>query len=240
MLYSICTITRDFLQINDFVEYHLDIGFDRIVLYDNYSNPPVDIQDDRVEIIRWNREIISCNAYNDYAVKNRHIAGWTAYIDEDEFINTNGRNIKEAMLEFQDFDTLALSWRLFGDKIDDGDEVETKFWKKYKYYVPSDEDPYGINNHQKVICKNTMVQRFENPHYAILESGKQSKNVYGEIVNGPFSRPIHEKIWIDHFHCRGFEDYLRRKSIKVAGVCATVEQITSHYHKHSSSAIRKL
>ena len=46
MIYSICTSTRDFLEINDFVEYHLDIGFDRIVLYDNFSDPPVTIQND--------------------------------------------------------------------------------------------------------------------------------------------------------------------------------------------------
>ena len=240
MIYSVCTITRDFLEINDFVEYHLDIGFDRIVLYDNYSNPPVNIYDDRVEIIRWNKEAISCNAYNDYVLKNKHTSGWTAFIDEDEFINTNGRNIKEVMLEFQQFDTLSLSWRMFGDKIDDGDEIETKFWKKYKYYIPIDEDPDCVNCHQKVICKNTAVQRFVNPHYAILESGKQSKNVYGEVVNGSFSRPIHEKIWIDHFHCRGFENYLRRKSIKVNGVCDTVENITGTYYYHTNLAIKKL
>ena len=237
MIYSICTSTRDFLEINDFVEYHLDIGFDRIVLYDNFSDPPVTIQNDKVHVIRWERELISCNAFNDYISKNNNIDGWTAFIDEDEFINTNGRHIKDAMDEFQTFDSISLSWRLFGDKIDD--VTETKFWKKYKYHSPNDHVS-KINNHQKIICKNNSVHSFTNPHYPSFRPGKISKNVNGEVVYGSLSETIQEKIWIDHFHCRGLDDYIKRKSIKINNRCQTVQQITESYIYHNSIATNKL
>jgi hypothetical protein len=235
MIYTICTPTRNFLEINDFVEYHLNIGFDRIVLYDNLSTPPVKIDDNRVNVIRWEHELISCNAFNDYISKNNQLEGWTAFIDEDEFINTNNKNIKEVMNEFQDFDSLSLSWRLFGDRIDD--EFETKFWKKYKYHIPNNHD---INYHTKIICKNDAVKLFSNPHYPSFKDGKKSKNVKGQIVDSPFSIPIHEKIWIDHFHCRGLDDYVKRKSIKINNTCPTIEQIIESYNHHNLLAINKL
>jgi len=243
MTYTICTATRDFDAINDFVEYHLDIGFDKIVIYDNFSNPPVNIKNDKVEIIRWEHELVDSNAFNDHITKIRqnNIEGWTAFLDEDEFINTDNRNIKDAMDEFQSYDCLSLCWRLFGDKIDPEDEHETKFWKKYKYHIPNDGPGRDINRHQKVMCKNSSIIAIHNPHYAFLKTGKFSINVNGQISRGAFAlEPVHEKIWIDHFHCRGLDDYIKRKSIKINNRCPSIERITESYTHHTSLATKKL
>ena len=129
MVYSICCVTRDCDFINQFIEYHLNLGFDRITIYDNLSIIPVKYEDNRVIIKRYEGFYgAGYIPYNEHAKQYENENGWTAYIDEDEFIETRGLSIQEAMIPFQNYDSLALDWRIFGDKIDK-EEISDKIYE---------------------------------------------------------------------------------------------------------------
>jgi hypothetical protein len=246
MIYSICVHTRDFKYIDEFIQHHLDLGFDRIVIYDNLSKIPVTYNDNRVIIIDWNVPLVRLNTYNDYIKNYCDVDGWTAFIDEDEFINTNGLNIKDVMSEFKDFDSLAINWRLFGDVVDD-DNNSTSIRGKYLYHFETDETLSSGNSHIKTISKNDSLRKFDTmPHYPFFKSGKVNKNVRGEEVYGAFSKPDHTKIWIDHYHLRGLDDYLMRKWVGLENNAhllqtkRTKQNVLDTYYQHRNLATQKL
>ena len=93
MFNVICAIAKnENLYINDWVNWHLDLGFDKIYLYDNndidtqYVGDFIE-QKDKVEIfdIRGKHETgLQIKCYNEFY--NSHLFDWCAFIDIDEFI----------------------------------------------------------------------------------------------------------------------------------------------------------
>lgn len=246
MKYSVCCHTRDFEHINDFIEHHLNLGFDRIVIYDNKSVVPVKYDDERV-IVHLYEGLIGppYDTYNDYVKRYCNEAGWTAFIDEDEFINTKGRTIQEAMKEFQHYDSLALNWRIFGDKIDVGNE-ETNIVKKYIYHVPEEwTGGNGGANHKsyiKSIVKNDAVVKFVDPHYPVLKPKKYNRGVRGQIVHGSVTeiKDVTSSIWIDHYHFRGLENYIARQTRPIAGrKTRSVKEVKDMYDTNIVIATKK-
>lgn len=218
MKFSICTLTRDCYFINDFIEYHLNLGFDRITIYDNLSIKPVEYNDPRVIIIKDSRFYGSDYvAYNEHAKQYSKEEGFTAYIDEDEFIETRGLSIQEAMKPYMNYDSLALDWRIFGDKIDEGNKSE-KIWEKYLYHVPNElTDPNGLN-YVKSIIKNSAILKFIDPHYANLKEGKFNKGIHGNIVIGSVTNIKDVNgFCINHYYFRGRNEYIQRQTRPIAG-----------------------
>jgi hypothetical protein len=235
--YNICCHTRDFPQINEFIEHHLKLGFDKIVIYDNMSIEPIHYEHEKVQIIRWNEKIVDFNTYNHY-LANHNVEGvWTAFIDEDEFINTNGVQIQEVMAKFQHYDSLGINWRVFSDKVDEDNQGQTLI-EKYRYYAPLSAE---ISKHIKTFCKNVLVQRFSHPHFPIFKTKKVNRSVKGEIIDNAFCEPSHDTIWLDHYHMRGYEDYVKRQTrwIHILGQ-KSVQAVTDTYNLHKSGCTEKL
>jgi len=235
---SISCHTRDFDEIEQFIEHHLNLGFDRVVLYDNLSKIPVKYDDDRVIIIRWEKPV-TCketgqkSTYTHYIENYSNVNGWTAFIDEDEFINTKGINIKDVLKNFSDYDSLGINWKLFGDKVDENNN-SSNIVEKYLYHMPIEQ---VTNNHIKTICRNENVIKFINPHAPILKQGKYNRNIKGDIIPNYFSTADWSKIWIDHYHVRGLENYIYRKSLN--SQYNNKEKIIEAYYRHNNFATQK-
>jgi hypothetical protein len=238
MKYNICCHTRDFEYIIEWIEHHLNLGFDKIVIYDNKSVIPVVYEHPNVEIIKWDKQIIGFNTYNDYLTNHQYDDIWTAFIDEDEFINTNNVDIKEVMNNFQNYDSLCINWRLFGDIIDDDNDSQLLV-DKYLYHAPKSCD---INKHIKTFCKNSSISKISHPHFPIFKKGKVNKDVKGNIVASAWTKePYWETIWIDHYHLRGFDNYMMRKSMWVDQLGIPNEKnIIKSYEIHKSLITEKL
>lgn len=233
MIYSICCVTRDCEFIDQFIEHHLNLGFNRITIYDNMSINPVKYDDDRV-IIKLYDGFYGAGyiPYNEHAQQYKNENGWCAYIDEDEFIFTNGKSIQEAMEKYQNYDALALDWLIFGDKVDEGNTSE-KLTEKYLYHVPFYwKDPSG-RNYVKTIVKNENVVKFIDPHYAILEKGKINKGINGNRVMGSVNsfKDVSSGFHINHYYFRGLEAYVKRQTRPIAGRASrTVKDATDMYN----------
>ena len=236
MTFSICCVTRDCDFINDFIEYHLNIGFDRITIYDNISVIPVVYDDPRVIIIRYEGFYgAGYIPYNEHAKKYEKEKGFTAYIDEDEFIETCGKLIQQAMQPYMEYDSLALDWRIFGDKIDEGNN-STKIWEKYLYHIPNEwTDPKGLN-YVKSIVNNQSVLNFSDPHYPNLKQGKANKGVNGNVVNGSVTQLKDVSgLCINHYYFRGRAQYIERQTRPIAGRASrTIEDAANMYDSCNS------
>ena len=104
--------------LDEWVKYHLEIGFEHIVIYDNKSIVPVKNRwgKKKVTVLRENREFegsVEDNCHND-TVRNFD-ANWIARIDIDEFIVLKKHNqIGELLEGYKDFGGLGINWRIFG------------------------------------------------------------------------------------------------------------------------------
>src|ERR1035437_8588402 len=89
MDYSIIStyVREDNDYLDEWVQYHLAIGFEHIVMYDHRSIVPVqNIWGGMVTVIRIDRESLFKPTYLTQDTLKTHPAYWMAGIDVDEFI----------------------------------------------------------------------------------------------------------------------------------------------------------
>ncbi len=119
---GICAIFRDEApDLLEWIAYHLTIGFDHIVLYDNGSSdggaelvtgsPFAPL----VTIIAWPQQPAQLAAYQHFRDTFADRFEWVAFIDIDEFVHPLEHNsIKAVLPRYGDVSSVALQWLTFG------------------------------------------------------------------------------------------------------------------------------
>jgi len=157
--------------LDEWVRYHLGIGFDHIVIYDNKSTVPVqNLWGDKVTVILEDRKFQSSdddNCHND-TLKNFD-ANWIARIDVDEFIVLKKHdNINELLEPYKEFGGLGINWRIFGTsghiKKPTGKVVDNYLWR-----VPDSctEIINGGSSHLKTIVRREFCVKIHQPHFCL-------------------------------------------------------------------------
>ena len=111
MKFALCAIAgNENLYIREWVEHHLNIGFDKIIIYAN--DPKEDpnlilfdyVMQNKVEIIPWYKTntpdgsfqgMVQCPAYNDCLHRYGIEFDWIAFFDIDEFLTMEYENINQ-------------------------------------------------------------------------------------------------------------------------------------------------
>ena len=121
-LYTICAIAKqEYDYICDWIDYHLNIGYDKIVIYDN-NDPDGErydellrdfIADDRVEIRDARGAVaVQQEVYNEYYRESAF--KWTTIIDLDEFVTFTPespyQDIKSFISMYEDSDAYMIPW----------------------------------------------------------------------------------------------------------------------------------
>jgi hypothetical protein len=114
---GICAIAKDEDNyINEWIDYHLGIGFDFIVVYMNnwrYSGKPLP---KNVQLVPADGEIMQLPAYNHFVRETRGNMDFAAFIDIDEFIALrDDKNVKDCLRRYADTPGLFLNWINMGD-----------------------------------------------------------------------------------------------------------------------------
>ena len=123
----ICAIAKnEHLYINEWVNYYLKLGFDKIYLYDNDDLDAERVENfidsdllDRVEIVDYRgikRHHLQHYVYDSFYRKQKDNFDWVFFVDIDEFL-VGIDNIKDFLKNpvFRWFDQIRFKWRLFGD-----------------------------------------------------------------------------------------------------------------------------
>ena len=121
----ICSIAKnEDLYINDWIQYHLNIGFNHIFIFDNNDkNFLIEIIDekflDKVTVFDIHKkQLMQFKAYDNFYKNFFNIIEWCAYIDIDEFIVLkNWRNIEDFLNDkkFTKAQVIRLNWEIYGD-----------------------------------------------------------------------------------------------------------------------------
>jgi Uncharacterized enzyme of heme biosynthesis len=219
---AVCLIARDEnAYIREWAEYHLRIGFDAVILYDNESTTP--LADELTDLAALGRVLAHTipsdpegwiktqgNAYTDCMERYRDAFRWIAVIDSDEFlVPKHTRNIKEFLGEYECYGAVVANWVMFGSS---GVAVNESGSQIFTFIHTADEEKTTI----KSIVQPRKVLAFTGPHGADLLPGHFAVSadhfpLEPCVYSAPFTG---DRIQLNHYWWRSREDYQAKTALK--------------------------
>jgi len=205
MNYSILSanIRDDNDYLDEWIDYHLSIGFEHIVIYDHLSKVPVKSKWDNVTVYRLERESLFIPEFIHNFTLQNHKSFWMAHFDVDEFIVLlQHKNINELLQGYEDHGAVGVPWSMFGSS---GHVLKPKGLVKDNYlYRREDENPEWI----KSIINTRFCKRIDDPHYGIYS--RPAVNEAFEQIEGSRATSPRKLIKLNHYFTRSLEEYKRK------------------------------
>lgn len=174
MIYSLLTtrVRDDNSYLDEWVKYHLKIGFDRIVIYDNLSHVPVIPQwGDKVTVSVDNSEFRVFPPFNTHDwVINLIKPYWLLHLDVDEFLVLyQHKSVNDLFRLFEIYGGLVINWSIYGSS---GHIKRPEGFVKDNYLYRTPDNYIGEQGGNSIgkIAMNTMyLKGVVNPHFAVSE-----------------------------------------------------------------------
>ena len=232
---SVCRGERPYVR--EFVEYHLNLGFDRIIIGDN--NDPGD-----TSLFRQLGDLIGPGYVTLYSLHGQTSVQkefyndiiktvpyrWAAFIDVDEFLtfadDVPYKTIGEFLNVNRGISAYKVNWLLYGDN-DKVNFEEGRVVDRFPEHLPTGittEGEIPDNSHVKVILRgDEMDARFlYSPHVA--EHVSQYYSPSGDRVDGsPFNTNIDFKVlYLRHYYTKTIEEWTTYKMSRGYADCKYV------------------
>jgi hypothetical protein len=205
----------------DFIKYHRSIGIDRFCIldrnyaktYEAFKNEPDIVVGDfpegpqNLHADAWSRLITECRS------GGLTPSSWLILIDADQVIvpetipSTKAKtdDVKDILREYEGFASLQCSWHSFGSN---GHLTKTA-GSVYERFTKRAVPDTGLNRHTQSCVQPDRVlsDKPADPHHVRLAAGEISVNCHREAVNGPFTRPNHDIMWVGHYISKSKEEW---------------------------------
>ncbi|WP_342150080.1 glycosyltransferase family 2 protein [Methylorubrum sp. SB2] len=203
----------------EWIAFHLSIGIDRILVYDNDSS------DDGAAIVRalegrfpvhgvsWpsgEHESPQLAAYAD-ALKRAARSEWVLFIDIDEFAVPFGYSDWPAFLATlpPDVSCVGLNTRVFGSSGRVADDYDLVL----KTFTRCSAPGFAFNRHIKTLARpGDVAEMFI--HHAVLRSGRAVDSALADLVlplPGRTAMPVFDGIQINHYQSKTYDEFVRRR-----------------------------
>lgn len=216
MISIVAVAKNEELYINEWIEYHKKLGFDKIVIYDNGGNGELK-SNGIVEVFDAPGNAIQLQAYNDYIQSQMSFNDWVLFCDIDEFLVLHGhKTVKDFLKKYKNVDCVRLNWKVYGDcgqiKYENKPVIE-------RFPDPAPEDCL-YNDTIQGVRENNHVKNFYRRTFKPAQAGVHNTNVIGGVVvntdnehtiNGPFQDLHYEGAWINHYICKSTEEWCKRR-----------------------------
>ena len=229
--------------IDEWLEYHVALGFDTIYLNDNtnnfmFQNWTISSSKSKGRIKVHHTPGIGKQVpvYNTCAQRARDDGHrWAAFIDIDEFlVMRKHRHVADFLEEYCEAGAVLLSWLVFGTS--NHTEYEpVPVTKRFQYFSPSE-----LTQFVKSIVRLEDFVRFTNVHWAHLRNGTTSKITGGKEFHYPRTQPI--LTWdiaerktdvaiIHHYRYKSRNEYIKKKmrGDASAGKCHRLKENETAY-----------
>ena len=228
----ICAIIKDETEyLEEWIQYHLEIGFNHIFLYQDRGSDSHKyitdkfkenvtlhlLDDERYDFLYENAFFRQTTLYHFFMVEYHQKYNWVAFIDVDEFVTfTSDFTLQDLLLENQYCPSFLLEWKVLGadGRIEKCDKVlgnyNTDVSKLYEFgHVPT---KMFINLYDTVPldwCHNPAIP---------------SKTLYKYSDN---------KVWLDHYYTKSWDDWCTR-FVKKGDVCPGNRDIIEFFRMNSN------
>lgn len=250
VIVAIAKMEQDYIE--EWVKYHLHLGFDEIFLYDNedlpYYKEFLKKYSEKLKVIHLpgnnyhkGVQYIALDDFTkNYMLKNgiTHVA----HIDVDEFIVLKKHsNIKEFIKEYikGKCGGIGMNWRLFGDS---GLETQTEKSVLNRFTMT---EKIG-NQHIKTLFDVKCFKHFIHCHSIEPRTGYKIMSTDGRIINGAFNmEPNLDVIQLNHYKCKTFEEFLKisvrgRAGTQIGHASNIIKDIKGFFKHHNKNEIEDL
>lgn len=215
---AICAIAKnEECFIEEWVHYHLSIGFEHIYIYDNNSRVPISkilsgyVDSGLVTVIDFSTENDQQRAaYMDSLRRYGEQCRWMAFIDIDEFIvQKSTDDIRNILDKYIEYGGLGIHWKMIGScghKCRPSGNV-----------IENYDTVISYDAHIKSIVQPSRVDRIFTPHNFGYKNGYFCVNEDAIPVASHQSYHVSRTVWINHYYYKSLEDFKE----KLSRGCAT-------------------
>lgn len=199
----------------EWLDWHISKGVDKFYVYDNESTDNTReilqpyIDNGIVEYIYYPGYRRQLAAYDDCLKRHRFDTRWLAVIDMDEFIvPIKDKSIPDYLKPLENFPVVEVNWLCYGSggqkERNEGGQME-----RFKYHSTPE---HPLNHHVKSILNPRRVYGMIGCHEAARINGKAADG-NGNQVRVPWRnrKPVHDKIRINHYAVRSYEEFIEKK-----------------------------
>ena len=216
-----CLLFKDSAwYLDEWIRFHLTVGFDHLYLYDNDSSDDCEsvirpfVRRGKVTLHNWPGIGQQMNVFQNCLDTYRGSARWIAFIDDDEFLFPLEKDtLQEVLPDYEQHAGLAICWLLFGSN---GHRTRPSGLVTENYFRRAD----WIDNHVKCIVDPSKVTAPNVAGHAFHCIG--DARIVDEnhcAITGPFSeKPSTGVVCINHYLVKSHEEMRqRRQRVQVEG-----------------------
>jgi len=223
--------------IEEWICWHLIHGVEHFFIYENDST------DDTYKILKRYeaKGVVTLNrlhgtaqqfpmieaALRDYG----NLTRWMAVIDCDEFLLAESP-LPQFLKEFENFSALAVHWQLYGSKSIDpfrwGSVIDRFRWRGVE---PS-------RHVKSIIQPARTISRGKDPHSFMLKTPAVNENKVALPTHYAIkSPPSAERIRINHYHVKSYDEYFIRKSMPRVSTGTMLKDIQESFRHHDKNEV---
>lgn len=199
----------------EWLDWHISKGVEKFYVYDNEST------DDTKEILKpyIDKGIVEYTwfpgyrkqlaAYDDCLKKHRFDTRWLAVIDMDEFIvPLKDKTIPDYLKSLEDFPVVEINWLCYGSS-GQKERLPGGMMERFRRHSVPD---HPLNKHMKSIFNPLRVYGMIGCHEVARINGKAVDSNGDKVrVSWRDRNPVHEKIRINHYAVRSYEEFIEKK-----------------------------
>lgn len=211
----ICIAKNEDNYIDEWLSYHLKLGFTKVFVYQNNwrYNGDKKYYGDKVEWIEFDGEAMQMKAYNDFIDNRRDGYDFAAFFDVDEFLCLKKHsNVEQLLVNYIDCYGIGVSWRIFGDN-----GLKTINNGEYSCIKRFTRCGNKLDKHIKTILNLNMSKgmfHFVNPHFvdASLQYDVILDLDMHHAIHGPWDNQAKTEIaQLNHYCCKTYDEFLEKK-----------------------------
>ncbi|MCH5276387.1 MAG: glycosyltransferase family 2 protein [Desulfovibrionaceae bacterium] len=208
---SVCAIAKDEdLDIKEWIIYHLAIGFEHFLIYDNNSINPLKYKlkqfiDNKivtvVDLTLTKNQQLSAymNAITEWGMNTK----WLAFIDIDEFfVPVLKSDIRDILDDYISYGGLGVNWNVFSSN----GHISRPSGGILKNYTSC----LGLNGHIKSIVRPKLIQYPVSAHHFKYKDGFCCVNEDFIPIKTFHTYPIGEKLRINHYYYKSQYDFYNK------------------------------
>jgi hypothetical protein len=192
----VCIAKDEDNYIEEWVNYHLKLGFDNIYIYEN--DWKCKLSNDKVIKFSFSGKKKQIEAYNHFIQNYHHKQDWIAFFDVDEFLVLKKHdNVKDFLNDYCDCEGVGINWVFFGSN--GLKKVENNSYSVLERFTKKQKEP---NKHIKSFIKSNKKYRMgvHNPNHRICDTNKT-------IVYGPFVGPNVDIAQLNHYFTKSYDEF---------------------------------
>ena len=237
-----CIAKLEHNYIEEFVRYHLSIGFEAIYIYDNedtptYANLLKHIKN--VNVLHYPGKAMQYSSLYNFSQRVMHINSITHVInmDCDEFIVLKKhKNIKEFIHEYIKYDCagIGINWRFFGDS---GKQTRTDGPLTIRFTMCQQNG----DRHIKTLFNKNCFTCYHTMHDISVKDGFHIKSTNGTVIVGPWNPNIDiSVIQINHYKTKTLEEFKYIRTRGFADSNNVEENVIDSFNAHNLNEVEDL